>query len=318
MHRTPWTLVAFLFVTIARAEGTPPPRDVHLDATLVDGTRVHGGGAATPLTLFTEYGRLLLPLPRVVGIDLDENGETVTCRMANGDVLHGVIETEGVAVYPPGEEAPPRVVPFRDLRRLRVMPPIRVAGSDEAWWDFDFTHATGWTTSNPGGRLVVTGIEPAVTNTRSGGAWSRVDLGRDVDLPGDFDVSATIAWDAGAAGLRAMQNVFVVLLDADGRTIALGGHNDSWVGDRGGRYSQVAGAERAIAAGTQPLAGRAEVRIGRRGDRVCVLFGGEEMQAGECRAPVRRVVVRFEYYAYSSFGSESVFGTAALERVSVR
>lgn len=319
MHRTPWILVAFLFVAVVRADGTAPPRDLHLDATLVDGTRVHGAGAATPLTLFTEYGRLLLPLPRVVGIDLDDNGETVTCRMANGDVLHGVIETEGIAVYPPGDAAPPpRVVPCRDLKRLRVMPPVRVAGSDDAWWDFDYRNAAGWTVENPGGRLVVTGIDPVTVNTKSGGEWSRVEIGRDVDLPADFDVTASIAWDPGPAGLRAMQNVFLVLLDERGNTVALAGPNDSWVAARGCFYSQVAGADHVTPAGTQPLAGRAGVAIERRGDRVSVLRDGREVQAGESREPIRRVVVRFEYYAYSSFGSESVFGTATLERLTVR
>jgi hypothetical protein len=317
--RIPMSLLLALLVIgglRAAADEAPVPRNVAVDVTLAGGN-VHGSAASEPLTLRTDYGRLALPLARIERLSLDANGETVSCRMRNGDVLHGVLETESFALFELGRTTP-WPVPCADIRSLRVVPPLRIAGSGDAWWDVAFRDARGWTAANEGGRLVVTAIDPVKVHGRGGEAPCQVRLTREVETRDDFDLDVSLSWDAGAAGKHVMHNLYVSLLDGEGRLVAAAGHNDAWDGETGSRYSRVAGHDLNSGWGTQPMSGRMGLAFARRDGCLKVLFDGEKHQAGESRAAIRRVQVDFEFYPYEGPGGKSAFGTLTLDRLALR
>ena len=311
------SLVLLLAAACPAAADTPPPRDLHLDVTLASGDRVPGSGADRQIVLFTNAGRVGIALSRVRAVDRNQDGETVTVRTADGVARRGVLETETLDVLPTGASAPRRIA-TADVRALRVTPRVRIAGSGDAWWDLAFANALGWQVENGEDRLSVRSIDPARVNPGSHGPWSRVLLSRDVAPFGDFRLAAGIAWDADGAGPRAMQGLYVSLLDAAGNEIASAGHHDAWDGTTGSRYSRLAGTVRESGHGTQPATGRADLRIVRSDGRLRVLFDGEEAQACESRAAVARIVVQVDFYAYCGPEGKSVFGTATLERVEIR
>lgn len=296
---------------------TPPSRDLHLDVTLASGVRRAGSGADRQIALFTDEGRIGIALSRVRAIDRNEDGETVTVRTADGGERRGVLESESLDVLATGAAAPMRIA-TADMWALRVTPRIRIAGAGDAWWDLTFVNALGWQVENGEDRLSVRNIDPALVNPGSHGPWSTVRLSRNVASFGDFRLSAGIAWDAGGAGPRAMQCLYVSLLDADGNEIVCAGHHDAWSGTTGSRYSRLSGRVRESGYGTQPATGRADLQIVRSDGRLRVLFDGEEGQACESSAPVARIVVQVDFYAYCGPGGTSVFGTATLERLEIR
>lgn len=292
-------------------------RDVHVDVTLTSGDRIPGSAADQEISISSERGRAAIPLSRVRAIDRNADAETVTVTMADGERRRCVLETETIDVLPMGALSPQRYATAH-VRALRVTPRVRIAGSGDAWWDIKLVDALGFDVAGRDGRLTVERIDPAVVNRGNGGTWSTVKLSRDVAPLDDFDLSARIAWDAGGAGPRAMQDLSVKLLDAAGYAVACVGHHDAWTAVTGARYSLIGGEERSSGYGTQPAAGCADLRIVRERGRLRVLWDGCEIRSGESRTPVTRVVVQADYYAYRSAGSESVFGTATIERLELR
>lgn len=299
------------------SRGSPQPRDLHLDVTLASGARVPGAGEDQTLSLFSDAGRTAVPLSQVRAIDRNADGETVTLRMADGTTRRGVLESESIVVFPAGAVSP-QTYPTSSLRAVRVTPRIRIEGSGDAWWDVAFVDALGTDVAARDGRLTFERIDPAVVNAAGGGTWSAVTLSRDVAPLDDFDVSSGIAWDAGNAGPRAMQSLSVRLLDARGRAVASAGHHDAWTAVTGCRWSVLGGKEQTSGYGTQPAAGRADLRIVREKGRLRVLWDGCEIGCGESAAPVARVVVQADYYAYRGPDGDSTFGTETIERLEVR
>jgi len=292
-------------------------RDLHVDLTLASGDRVQGSAADGDIALVTNTGRDVIPLSRVRSIASNADAETVSVRLADGEVRRCVIDAQSFVVLPQGASKPLRV-PSSDVLAMRVTPRLRIAGSGDAWWDVTCVNALGFDVENADGRLCVRHIDPAAVNKGNHGPWSKVLLARDVAPRADFEFAADISWSAGGAGPRAMQCVYFTLLGADGSEIVCAGHHDAWDGTTGSRFSRLDGVSRESGYGTQPADGRAELRIVRTGGLITVRWNGEPMRCGEAGAPLARIVVQMDFYAWRGPGSESVFGAASVDRLEIR
>jgi hypothetical protein len=303
-------------VAPGEATGTDAPRDVHVDLTLRDGGRIAGSAADAPLVLRTGREPTVVQLTDVRAIDDNRDGETVTLRTSDGASLRGVLETPTFDVLPTGS-ATRQTFAAADVSAVRVTPRIRIAGSGDAWWDLALTNALGFDVVNDDDQLTVHAIDPAAVNSGSHGDWSTVTLTRDTGTLHDFTLTAKVAWDACGAGERAMHNVYVTLVDVEGREIACTGQHDAWSATTGSRYSRVAGVPHESGYGTQPATGCAALTVVRKNGRVRVLWDGREVRQGSHVAPLARIVIQVDFYPYRGSDGSSVFGSIAVEHLSV-
>ena len=301
---------------VAGAE-SPPARDLHVVVTLASGECVAGSMADRTLSYETGRDVADVPLSLTRAVERSADGETVRLRTADGPVRRWVLGSGSLEVEPAGGGAL-RVLPLAEVVDLRATPRIRIQGSGDAWWDLAFEHARGWDVRNDGDRLRVLHVDPAVIHTESHGPWSRARLSRPLAPFGDFFLEAAIAWDDEGAGERAMQNLYVTLYDTAGNEVVCAGHHDAWSATTGSRYARVAGCARESGYGTARARGRTDIRVVRRGGVVGVLFDGVEAHQGASAAPVARVVVQVDFYAYRGPDGDSAFGTMTLERLEIR
>lgn len=79
-------------VSPAVAENTnPPPQQVSLELELVDGSRLVGLPKMDSLPIRTDYAKMDIPLKQILSVEMDDDHETASVKMQNGDKLKGVI-----------------------------------------------------------------------------------------------------------------------------------------------------------------------------------------------------------------------------------
>ena len=290
---------------------------VHVALELRDGSFLTGRSADVPIVLHSAWGPIRARLSDVREIVFHDDLETATCSMTDGDVLNGVVEPAGVAVRcPDGTE---RRFDAPGIRRLRVWPEVSIAGSGGGW-DLSFENAHGWTMTDEGGRLAVTGIEADRPTSAGIGPWSSVVLRHRIEPLADFDLFADLAWNSAGAGRRAMQRILVSLLDDDGNAIAVAGFRDDWVISTGGVYARLPGNLDPCGAGAdaEPADGKARIGITRVGSHLAATFRGRRILTGIGSSRVTIVEVRFSFYDYHGPQGPSAPGTMCLERLELR
>ncbi len=183
-------------------------------------------------------------------------------------------------------------------------------------WALSFAGvATGWTASEAGTALTVTGIANSVFNE-----WGYAVLDRAVDPTQDFRLTFDVAWDSLGSAVP-IQEVRIEAYDADDNLVAYGGYVDAWAATSGTRVwaAGCSGCSGGEERGTRPLAGSMDFVIERISDQLSITEGVNTVfDATATTAPVTRVRVHFGHWRWSgstpTFGSEAV-GNVTLEAV---
>jgi len=87
-------LAAVLLVTVGRAEQEKAELGLYFSLDLVDGSRVIGVPSIKSISVQTSYAKMDIPLRRIAGIRIDDNHETASIDLRNGDKLTGVLTLE--------------------------------------------------------------------------------------------------------------------------------------------------------------------------------------------------------------------------------
>ncbi len=67
------------------------PQELRLELNLIDGSRIIGVPTIESVPIHTSYAKMVVPLKQVLVIKVDENHETASLDLRNGDKLKGVI-----------------------------------------------------------------------------------------------------------------------------------------------------------------------------------------------------------------------------------
>ncbi len=67
------------------------PKELRLELKLIDGSRTIGVPTIESVPIQTSYAKMDVPLKQVLAIKVDENRETASIDLCNGDKLTGVV-----------------------------------------------------------------------------------------------------------------------------------------------------------------------------------------------------------------------------------
>lgn len=304
----PWLVLAAA-TSSAPAEGVPAEPLLYLAIDLQDGSRLLGKAQPTEFRLRSDNTEAKIDLAQVRRLRVDPVETVVVCTMRDGTDLRGVPDIDAF-------EALTLLgllkVPLSSVRKISITPPIVIAGSGEAPWNWSLINAEGWDLDNEEGALTVTAIEPRTVVRGGNGKRSSVKLWREVEAVQDFTLDCDLSW--WGPGRHAMQYLSIKLLNSRGEVIASGGHTDAWLAHLGSRSSAISGKPLRNRLNTQPVSGSATVTITRSDGEVRVLWDDKVIQSGSNSDPVARMELWFEFYACVNW-RKSVFGQETVHRL---
>ncbi len=194
-------------------------------------------------------------------------------------------------------------------------------GDPQVWaFDTDGTTAPHWDAAELDGELVVTDIHVAPGTTEG---WTGVMLTHDLDEAlDDFDLVMEMSWDSvddrsGVDEVTAIQDLFVILYDADGQRLAQAGLWDAWFSSQGKAFVEAALAEPEEYP-LVPLAGGERVHIWRDGDEVTAEVGDLVSVSATSDRPLERIRLSFQFGPYGVEPDDSHFGTERVAFVRLR
>jgi len=83
----------------AGGEGTnPPPNEMRLEVDLVDGSRVIGTPKIESVSVRTAYAKMDIPLKHIERVNLEDDHETASLDLRNGDKIKGALDVGAVAL----------------------------------------------------------------------------------------------------------------------------------------------------------------------------------------------------------------------------
>jgi hypothetical protein len=200
---------------------------------------------------------------------------------------------------------------FHEVRRDQL--PIVINGAQNVDWYSELEHAQDWIYTNSHGTLTVEDIVPTTVNPGSGGTWAVATLYRHVDDLLDFRIDVEYEWDS-ENSLRAMQKIFIQLVDVKGNLLVQAGHNDAWSGQTGGHLFKLADNVKKLGYDTDPFFGNASLSIMRENGEIKLYWNDELVMTGHHVEKIHRLEIKFLYYA-SSRGT--FFGTERIKNIHV-
>lgn len=177
-------------------------------------------------------------------------------------------------------------------------------------WTTRFENASGWTFEETGGSLVATDIS-RISNEQ----WARVYLEQELTLDAEFHAEMAITWNSFGSN-RAMQNVYLGLLDDQNNWISGVGYNDSWVARRGGYVATVGDAFRSTGLNSLGHSGSAQFGISRIGDLFNITINDSLFYSGTSDSDISKIGIRFDYFPTNRLGG-SFFGTQTVDYITV-
>ncbi|MCE5339523.1 MAG: LamG domain-containing protein [Planctomycetaceae bacterium] len=169
-------------------------------------------------------------------------------------------------------------------------------------WNITYNNASGWTYTESGTNLTVTGITSPVSY-----AWNDVFLTRDFSAPGDFEINTKISWDSGRVS-SAMQTLYIRAYSGT-KIVVESGYCDAWIAHRGGKVAKIeSNYIYNCQMNTLPVAGTAEITMKRENGFATIFWDNAAILTGYSSSPIDKVELIFSKYVYprSTFGSLSV------------
>jgi len=134
-------------------------------------------------------------------------------------------------------------------------------------WVLTTSGVASWSGQVAEGRFTMDQMSAADNNS-----WCEVNLHRPLGCLDDFLVTVDAGW--ASTSLQAMQDLFVEVRGASGQSLALGGFDDAWFGQRGSLLAHVDDQWWQSGAGTQPYSSPLQVVFAREGGQCRVLLDG--------------------------------------------
>ena len=174
-------------------------------------------------------------------------------------------------------------------------------------WTVGSSGVGAWTGGVADGRYTMDQMSAAVNYS-----WCEVNLHRSLGCLDDFLVTVDAGW--ATQSLTAIQEMFIELRGAAGQSLALGGFDDAWFGQRGSLLAHVDEQWWYTGAGTQPYSSPLQVVFAREGGQCRVLLDGVERRNLPLADPAASLWLRFRHYRYAN---ASVFGDFWVDHVRV-
>jgi hypothetical protein len=169
-------------------------------------------------------------------------------------------------------------------------------------WNVAYDNASGWTYSESGTNLSVTGIATINSSVES----SSVRVWQNFSAPGDFEIKSGISWDSGST-YNSMQ--WLVVKACSSNTAFQDGYVDYWVSHSGQKVARI-GDSLMYDSGmdTLPLAGSAEITMKRTNGFVSILWNNDVILSGSSSITIDKLELLFlkSNYPDGNFGTLSV------------
>jgi hypothetical protein len=182
-------------------------------------------------------------------------------------------------------------------------------------WNITYKDATGWTYTESGTKLTVTGIGATHPNTDE---HDEVHLTQSFLATGDFEVKSSLAWDS--EGMDSTMQVLVVQVFSNNTAVAQGGYVDWWIAHTGEKFAGIGSLSAETGKDSLALSGSTAITIKRNNGTVSVLWNDQVMLTGYCDLTIDKVGLMFLGRAYpgGNFGVLSVdYFTAVPEPSSI-
>ena len=99
------------------------PKELRLELNLIDGSRTIGVPTIESVPIQTSYAKMDVPLKQVLAIKVDENRETASIDLCNGDKLKGVVSLAPIKLRTIFGDMAISIEHVRDSRILLTRPP---------------------------------------------------------------------------------------------------------------------------------------------------------------------------------------------------
>jgi len=174
-------------------------------------------------------------------------------------------------------------------------------------WQVGTSGVAAWSGGVADGRYTMDQMSSAVSYS-----WCEVNLHRSLGCLDDFVITVDAGWES--SSLQAIQELFIEVRGPEGQSLAMGGHDDAWFGQRGSLLAHVDGEYWYSGAGTQPYFAPLQVLFVREGGQGRVLLDGVERASQPLADPASSLWLRFRHYRYAN---ASVFGDYWVDHVRV-
>ncbi len=148
------------------------------------------------------------------------------------------------------------------------------------------------------------------------GLWSK-DI-RSYGLPalGDIEIICQISWESFGSE-RAMQNLFITLLDSNDNIVMRCGYNDSWQYRRAGRIAFI-GESIVYSDGYDvlPYSGAATLSLKRKNGEISMFWNSKLLATGLNDYPLYKLSLEFWFYPFECWGVSSFFGELSASIIS--
>ena len=94
------------------------PKELRLELNLIDGSRIIGVPTIESVPIQTSNAKMDVPLKQVLAIKVDENRETASIDLCNGDKLKGVVSLAPIKLRTIFGDA---AISFEHVREFRVL-----------------------------------------------------------------------------------------------------------------------------------------------------------------------------------------------------